>query len=139
MGQTVFFYGGLMNPRMLERLGIADRPRSTAVLSGYELRISPWVDVAPRDAAEVHGVLMEMEAQELDAMYGQLKVAYRPVEVDVATAGGRRVAARCYVVAGSPEPRQPDEAHVRMLLDAAEANGFPAPYLEHIRSFLPST
>lgn len=133
---TVFFYGGLINPDMLERLGIAPRAQTRAVLDDFALTISPWVNVEPAPDAQVFGVLMEMSHEELAHIYGQLKVAYAPYPVLVQTPDGSRLAALCYI-AGQMDHGQAEAGHVQTLLDAAEKLDFPQWYLERIRSFLP--
>lgn len=134
--RSVFFYGGLINPKMLERLGVASREQTPATLPHHALTISPWVNVEPAEQGEVFGVVMDMTDKELASIYGQLKVAYHPETVEVRFDNGRTAQVACYVAAPMT-PAQADEGHVRMLLEAAEARAFPAWYLDRIRSYLP--
>lgn len=132
----VFFYGGLINPLMLQSLGVPDRLRDPATLSGFNISISPWVNIEPDESGQVFGVVMEMTQQELDDIYQKLRIRYSPISVTVNQAGADRVVT-CYVAGEDLAPGQADEAHVRMLLEAAEHCRFPEWYLERIRSYLP--
>lgn len=132
----VFFYGGLINPEMLKRLGVSAREQTRAVLDDFALTISPWVNVRQAAGEQVFGVLMAMSHEELQHIYGQLKVPYDPHPVLVQTPEGSRLPALCYI-AGQMEPGQAEAGHVQTLLDAAEKLEFPLWYLERIRSFLP--
>lgn len=133
---SVFFYGGLINPKMLEKLGVSARTQAVAVLLHYHLTISPWVNVEPSEGGQVYGVVMEMTHAELDKIYSQLKVKYVPVAVAV-TQGDKTVPALSYMADEPMTPAQAEEGHVRMLLEAAQQRAFPAWYLERIRSYLP--
>lgn len=134
----VFFYGGLINERMLARLGIDARAREVAALDGYQLTIAPWMNVEPSDDGRSFGVVMQMTHSELARIYSQLKVEYAPIPV-TADVSGRPVAALCYVVAQPYAVSQADAPYVETLLEAADELGFPAWYLERIRSYLPPT
>jgi hypothetical protein len=132
----VFFYGGLINPALLDRLGIPRRERTPAMLPGYELVIRPWVNLEPVDLGVAYGVVMDMSGEELDRIYSQLAIRYAPAPV-VVVHGRRVAAATCYFAAESMVRAQAEEGHVRVLLEAAEALGLPEWYLGRIRSFLP--
>jgi hypothetical protein len=138
MNSTVltFFYGGLINQRMLDRLGVNPAHREKAVLSGYELTISPYVNLRREPFGTVFGQIMSVSHDELTKIYQQLKVKYLPQAVSVADSNGQQVAALCYM-APHMDPGIAEYDHVWMLLDAALQNGFPAWYLELIRSFMP--
>lgn len=132
-----FFYGGLINPEVMERMGMQPRQQELATLSGYDICISPWVNLvhSPRD--RVFGLLLQLTHRELSQAYGQLKVAYLPYPVVAEDQSGRLRPALCYL-ASSMQPAQAEASHVLNLLKPAERLGFPEWYLAKIRSFLPA-
>ncbi len=132
----VFFYGGLMNPVVMERVGLSPRPREVASVSGFDLTISPWVNLVPSSDAMVFGVIMEATHQELAHVYGQLKATYLPYAVLAEIRGGTMRPALCYIVPEMP-PGEAEADHVRALLDPATELGFPEWYLKKIRQYLP--
>lgn len=131
-----FFYGGLINQRMLDRLGVNPTHRQKAVLSGYELTISPYVNLKRQQFGTAFGQIMSVSHEELTKIYQQLKVKYLPQAVSVTDSQGQQVAALCYI-APHMETGIAEYDHVWMLLEAAQQNGFPAWYLELIQSFMP--
>lgn len=131
-----FFYGGLINPDVMKRVGWTPRPGEVATLPGYELRISPWVNLVPNPLETAYGMLLQSTHDELAHVYGQLKATYLPFPVAAHDADGRVRPALCYIVPDMA-PGQADADHVLALLQPAEQLGFPGPYLDRIRSFLP--
>lgn len=131
-----FFYGGLINPEVMARVGFAPRRQALATLPGYELRIAPLVNLIANPLETAYGLLLESTHDELARVYGQLKATYLPYPVVTHDTEGHMRAALCYIVpdmaAGQAEPE-----HVLTLLRPAERLGFPECYLERIRSFLP--
>ena len=132
----VFFYGGLINRKMQERVGVTPAWSFEAALPGYSLTIRPYVDVHEAGGETVFGLVMCVRHADLERLYSQLKVRYHPIPVLVRRKNGMHMPALCYVAGGMP-PGPADEAHVRMLLEPAEELGFPSWYLRRIRSFLP--
>jgi Gamma-glutamyl cyclotransferase, AIG2-like len=132
----VFFYGGLINPKMLARVGMKPKRHERATLTGFDLRISPYVNLVRSPDAMVFGLLMEVSRSELQLTYSRLKAVYVPEAVLVTDSGGRLVPALCYIVPDMA-PDQAEVDHVLMLATAAEELGFPQWYLDKIRSFLP--
>lgn len=131
-----FFYGGLINPEVMARVGWAPSRGELASLPGYELRIAPWVNLLPNPLETAYGLLLESTHADLDRVYGQLKATYLPFPVAAHDAHGRVRPALCYLVPEMP-PAQADADHVLALLEPAEQLGFPDHYLDRIRSFLP--
>ncbi|MGH8187251.1 MAG: gamma-glutamylcyclotransferase, partial [Steroidobacteraceae bacterium] len=104
--------------------------------TGFDLRISPYVNLVRNPDAIVFGLLMEVSRSELQQAYSRLKAVYVPEAVLVTDTSGRLVPALCYVVPDMP-PGQAEVDHVLMLATAAEELGFPQWYVDRIRSFLP--
>jgi hypothetical protein len=132
----VFFYGGLINPRILDKVGMKPTRQEPATLSGFDIRISPYVTLVRSAGHIVFGLLMEVTHAELQHMYSQLKARYFPEALVVSDAAGCLRPALCYRVWDMP-PGQAEVDHVEALATAAESCGFPQWYLAKIRSFLP--
>lgn len=133
----VFFYGGLINPKMLHKVGMKPTRQEPATLSGFDIRISPYVNLVRSAGHTVFGMLMEVSHGELERTYSQLKAKYLPEAVIVSDSTGRLHPALCYIVADMP-PGPAEADHVEMLATAAGSLGFPDWYLAKIRSFLPT-
>lgn len=132
-----FFYGGLINPDVMARLGWQPRSRVPAILPGYELRIAPLVNLVPNPSETAYGLLLETTHDDLARVYGQLKATYLPFPVAAHSAGDHVRPALCYMVPDmAPGPAAAD--HVLPLLTAAEQLGFPAAYIDRIKAFLPA-
>jgi hypothetical protein len=133
----VFFYGGLINPRIQDKVGMKPKRQELATLSGFDIRISPYVNLVRSAGHTVYGLLMEVTRAELEHTYSQLKARYLPEAVIVSDSTGCLRPALCYIVPDMP-PGQAEVDHVEALATAAESLGFPQWYLTKIRSFLPS-
>jgi cation transport regulator ChaC len=133
----VFFYGGLINPRMLDKVGMKPTRQEPATLAGFDIRISPYVNLVRSGGHTVFGLLMEVTHAELEHTYSQLKARYLPQAVIVSDSAGELRAALCYISPHMP-PGQAEAEHVETLATAGESLGFPQWYLTRIRSFLPT-
>jgi len=131
-----FFYGGLINPKVLDRVGMKPTRQQSATLAGFDLRISPYVNLVPSPGHVVFGLLMEVTHAELQRTYSQLKAVYLPQAVVAFDIDGRLHPALCYIVPDMP-PGQAETDHVEALATAGESLGFPDWYVAKIRSFLP--
>jgi hypothetical protein len=133
-----FFYGGLISPDVMRRVGFAPRRQKQARLTGFDLRISPLVNLVESPGDMVFGLLMETTHAELAHVYGQLQATYLPQPVvAVDNRDGALVPALCYIVPDMA-PGMAEASHILPLLTAAESLGFPDWYLSKIRSFLPA-
>lgn len=130
-----FFYGGLINPEVMARLGLRPSETQIAILPGFELAFSPWVNAIEQPDASVYGLLMRVTHEELERVYGQLAAPYRPQAVITVCRDGSLRPALCYLMSDPAEGR-PEASHVLNLLTPARALGFPAWYLQRIESFL---
>jgi hypothetical protein len=132
-----FFYGGLINPNVMDRVGFHPTARSgRAWLPSYDIIISPLVNLIPREGAVAFGQLLRSTHDELTHVYGQLQARYFPYPVLAYDEEARAVPALCYLLP-HVQAGQADADHVNNLLQPATALGFPEWYLEKIRSFLP--
>lgn len=131
-----FFYGGLINPEVMARLGMTPTGREVATLPGFELSIRPLVNVSPEPGSVVYGLLLQLTHAELQNVYAKLKATYHPRPVIAFTLDGQPRAALCYIVDDMPAGHA-ERDYVLDLLRPAEELGFPEWYLDKIRSFLP--
>jgi Gamma-glutamyl cyclotransferase, AIG2-like len=132
-----FFYGGLINPEVMARVGMKPTGQEVATLPGYDIRIRPLVNLVTDPGSVVYGLLLQLTHEELHKVYSQLKATYLPQPVLAFTLDGKARPALCYVV---PElaDGEAEAEHVLSLLKAAEKLDFPDWYLEKIRRFLPA-
>lgn len=131
----VFFYGGLINPRVQERVGLTPTGARIARLRDFELTFEPWVNVRAAPGGYVHGLIMDVTHDVLDQAYSKLAASYNPWPVICEMADGAREAALCFI-AQSMEAGPIDPPHVEALAEGAEIWGFPAEYVSRIRGFL---
>jgi hypothetical protein len=129
-----FFYGGLINPVVMARVGLVEREKRIASLSGYQIEIKPWVTLRPQALSVAFGIVMPATHEELNSVYAKLAVRYAPWPVLVRSERDW-IPALTYL-AEPMTPRDPDADHVRPLLEAARGLGFPGWYIEEIESFL---
>lgn len=135
----VFFYGGYMNMKTLEDLGVAKRAFAPASIHGYELVIQPHANIVEAGDGVVYGILANMTHAELDKLYGdninqRLGVPYLPEAMLVFTRGGKITPAIVYV-AHDMKPGFADSDYVDTIMKPAETYGFPRWYIERIASF----
>ena len=133
----VFFYGGLINPRVQARTGLVPKRPRLAVLCEFALTFEPWVNLRPAKGSMVHGLVMDVTHAMLDQCYAKLAARYFPWPVSCDLGELRLEPALCYM-APSMQPGPIDPGHVEALAEGAEACGFPDDYVRRIRSFLPS-
>lgn len=137
---SVFFYGSYMNPDVLRGVGLAPEKLEPARLSGFDLVIGPRANLVRSDRHSVYGVCTRATHQELDRLYAHarnvLGEVYLPEPVVAELLDGSLRAALCYICP-EMEPRPVEGDYVERVLAPAERFGFPAWYLEKIRSFKP--
>lgn len=132
---SVFLYGGLMHPDVMDRVGLEKKPVIPCTLADYEIEIAPWVTILPRPRSAVFGLVMDIAPDVLQASYAKLAVRYFPQAVAVSTEQGLLPAVA--MVAEEMEPQAATADHIGPLLEMAERLRFPEWYLTRIRSFLP--
>jgi hypothetical protein len=115
-------------------MGFSPREQTVAVVSGYRIEIEPWVNLVPHPMGCIFGVLMDATHEELASVYAKLAVPYQPYPV-LAQAGSSPVPALTFI-AGAMARAAPDPAHVEPLIESARELGFPAWYVDQIRSFI---
>lgn len=129
-----FFYGGLINPEVQEKVGLKVRRQMLASLANHALTFEPWVNLRRSSGDCVFGLLMEVSHEDLATAYSRLKVRYLPWPVVACTQDGALHPALCYI-APHMEGGPIDAEHVENLARPAEALGFPPAYVAAIRRF----
>lgn len=130
---AVFFYGLFMDTALLAEKGFRPQHSERALLRGYGLRIGQRASLVVAPDEKVHGLLMHLEAAQLEALYaGPGLEDYQAVAVSVELAGGRQLSARCYNL---PVDRLQGRnvGYAQALYALAQALGFPQEYLEQIQ------
>ena len=130
-----FFYGGIINRDVMKRLSFQPECEHTASVLGFELRISPLVNLVPSPNGVTFGRLMRTTHGALEAVYSQLQARYLPYPVVATGERGWTIAALCYRVPDMPSGRA-EASHVQPLLTSAIEFQFPDWYVEKIRSFI---
>lgn len=131
----VFFYGGLINPRVQDRVGLVPKRSRRAVLRDFAITFEPWVNLRSAIGDRVHGLVMDVTHEVLDRTYSKLAAPYLPWPLACTLADGTLEPALCYI-APSMEPGPIDPAHVEALAEGAEFHGFPSDYVSRIRAFI---
>ena len=136
---NVFFYGGYMDFKVLENLGIGKRDYQVAQLMGYELTIGRSANVRKKGLHSVYGIITRLTHHEIDALYGQdaqakLGTEYLPEPTVIMTSEGNILPAFCYIAYESMDG-EPSSQYIDTILNASKAYNFPEHYIQHIESF----
>lgn len=134
-----FFYGGYMNPAVLEAAGTSPEKGEAGFVDGFELTIGPLANLAEKAGARAYGLLARLSHGDLDTLYAgdpaHLKgAAYLPEAVLVHTDDGRAVPAMTYICPAL-SGESPDSTYVATLVAAAEQLNLPEDYIEKISAF----
>lgn len=138
----VFFYGSYINPDVLAESGLTLRSPSVGRVDDVELIIAPRANLIPAPGAAAWGIVAPMTHDELDRLYAHardvLGGVYLPEAVLVTNRDGSSLPALtylCHDLSGQPA----EAAYVERIARPAESYAFPAAYINHIRSFTPTT
>jgi len=120
-----------MDTRLLSQKGLSVRDPQAAVLANYGLRIGERALVIPSPEEEVYGIVMDIDAEELDILYAEESVEdYRPEVVRVQSEG-KTLTAYCYSL--PPESAAgSNPQYAQALYTLAKSLGFPPSYLDRI-------
>jgi gamma-glutamylcyclotransferase (GGCT)/AIG2-like uncharacterized protein YtfP len=141
MSTLYFAFGSNIVPAQMAKRCAGATSLGNAVLEGYRFRIGRrgYGTVVPETGAMVHGLLWALRPEDeaaLDVYEGVRHGLYRKVRHPVRTADAAVHDAMVYVGA-DPEPGTAVAGYVERIVAAAEAHGFPAAYLDELRSWLP--
>ena len=134
----VFFYGTFMSARILREYGIECEETIPAKLNGYELSISPRVNLKKNDACVSYGGLAHISHQDISRLYGDLitkfGITYNPYPVIAELANSNFKPALCYI-SSDIEKSSADSAYVEEMVQCAIELEAPEAYVRHIKSF----
>ncbi len=131
---AVFFYGLFMDPEVLRSKGVVAPEGRPAALEGFGLRIGRRATLVPSAKERSYGMLMELTAGEIDALYGASGLEdYRPEAVPCTTLGGEIVCALCYTLPVAPAPGEAHPEYAEKLREVLGRLGFPADYIARVR------
>lgn len=139
---SLFFYGSYINPDVLAAADLRPGRFEVARLPGFDIVINPYANIVRDDRAVVYGVLATATHAELTRLYvghaqDQLGVSYLHEAVLVVDGDGHYRPTLAYISHDmTPGPVTAD--YVERIAGPAEQHGFPAWYVERIRSFTPA-
>lgn len=133
----VFFYGTIMDPRVLREYGVTPDRVVSARLAGFRLSVRPRPNLVPAEDSCAFGSLMKVAREDLSRIYELLEerfaLRYLPEAVMVETLEGWLCPALCYVVpdmAAAP----PDAEFVKQLAECVRTMQLPESYATYIES-----
>lgn len=130
----VFFYGLFMDESLLAAKGIRPSASSSGYVEGFRLHIGERATLLAESNSRSYGVLMEIAADEAQALYSDKSVCdYVAEPVVVHLANDRQVAAVCYNLPAT-KLTGTNPQYAAALLALATRLGLPDGYLAHIRS-----
>lgn len=134
-----FFYGGYMDPEILEAAGASPENCEAGYVADFELMVGPLANLEVKKGARAYGLLAQLSHDDLEKLYGGDPVAlkgapYLPEAVLVHTNDGRAVPAMTYICPAL-SGEKPDQAYVAKLVRAAEKLQLPTDYMALIQSF----
>lgn len=132
--KKVFFYGLFMDESLLASKGIRPSVSSFGYVEGFCLHIGERATLLPEHNSRSYGVLMELAANQVAALYSDESVCdYVAEAVVVNLANDRQVEAVCYNLPAT-KLTGTNPQYAAALLALATKLGMPATYLARIRS-----
>jgi cation transport regulator ChaC len=137
-----FGYGSNMDEKQMARRCPSSTPIGTASMPGYSFLINDrgFASITMAAGRVVHGLLWDLDETDekrLDRYEGVAEGLYRKVALPARLADGSSVDALVYI-ACSNQPGTPRRGYLENILQAASEHGFPAGYLEELKSWLAS-
>ena len=132
---SVFFYGLFMDKTLLENKGFHPIEPVRGYLDGYELRIGERATLVKSPRRRAYGVVMKLDQEELDELYGEPSVVdYRPEEVVIVTFEKETLLVVVYNLPIDKLAGQ-NKQYAQRLFQTARGNGLPQSYLKEIELF----
>ena len=129
----VFFYGLFMDEALLAAKGVRTAHATVGYVDGFGLHIGERATLLPEKGGRAYGVLMEVPAADLAALYSAPGVAdYVAEPVTVNLPGEVAVSAVCYNLPAA-KLEETNSEYAAALLELATRLGLPAAYLGRIR------
>ena len=143
MTRPYFAFGSNIVPAQMAKRCPGSTSLGRAELADHRFRIGRrgYGTVEPEAGAVVHGLLWDLRPEDeaaLDVYEGVRHGLYRRVRRTVRLASGEEREAFVYVAADTA-PGKAVAGYVERIVAAAEAHGFPAAYLDELRSWLPES
>lgn len=130
----VFFYGLFMDESLLASKGIRPKDSELGYVDGFRLQIGERATLLPARDSRSYGVLMEVSAEQVAALYSDENVCdYVAEPVVVHLLNDKQVAASCYNLPAS-RLTGTNRRYAADLLALATKLGMPESYLARIRS-----
>ncbi|MFB9269587.1 gamma-glutamylcyclotransferase family protein [Bradyrhizobium erythrophlei] len=130
---TVFFYGLFMDPEALHARGFRPRNVRTAHVDRFRLQLGERATLVPHEGGRVHGIVMTMPHDDLDALYADDSVAaYRPEPVLAHLPDGSAEPALCFNLPTLPAATTRNTDYAVRLQSVARKMGLPESYVASI-------
>ena len=130
---SVFFYGLFMDAEALRARGLQPTNVRAAAVSGFALRIGERATLVEDTSSTVHGMLMELTHDDIDALYADPSVnAYRPEPVLAVPAAELPVPALCFNLVTPPVGGAGNSEYADKLRTVARRLRLPRAYVDSI-------
>jgi len=131
---NVFFYGLFMDAEALRAKGFHPVDGRKASVAGMSLRIGRRATLVADPANTVHGFVMGLSHDEIDALYAEPSVAdYRPEPVIAELADGSRIPALCFNLPPAEAMAAANPEYAAKLRALAIRLNLPADYVASIQ------
>lgn len=137
----VFFYGLFMDKDLLQEKGFKPSDAVMASLQHYGLRLAERATLVPSKGERVYGMLMSLDDNELERLYGDESVKdYLPETVRVKTLNGREQEARVYNLppAYALVDKNNNPQYATALKQVSQKLGLPKDYIAEIEKWCES-
>jgi hypothetical protein len=123
-----------MDVNLLREKGIEPLNVRAASVPGFSIRIGNRATLVPVLDGRAHGMLMELNHDEIEKLYSEPSVRiYRPEAITAELSDGSHTAALCYNLPVEPSSEEANPGYAAKLRDLARRLGFPSNYVDGIR------
>lgn len=131
---NVFFYGLFMDTEALREKGFHPAGSRQACVTGMRLRIGRRATLVPDPAGCVHGFVIGLSHEEIDALYAEPSVVdYRPEPVIAQLHGRSPVPALCFNLPPDKAAAEANPDYAAKLRALAARLGLPPDYVASIQ------
>jgi hypothetical protein len=132
--RLVFFYGLFMDVEVLRARGLSPGPAQHAIVPGFAIRIGQRATLIEASNAEVHGMVIPLAPQGIEALYAEPGVRdYRPRAIQAVLDDGEEIVVLAYVLPVPPREGERNPEYAAKLRALCARLGFPAGYVDSIR------
>ncbi len=130
--ESVFFYGLFMDLKLLKEKGFNPSNPVLAYVEGYGIRIGERASLVESENECAYGIIMSLDSDELEALYGEESVLDYVPEILIATiSSNEEIEVTTYNL-----PREKlkgkNKDYAKSLAILAKKIGFPSEYIEEI-------